>query len=342
MNHANATGQEDFRSRPTLSVVIPTYKRSDSLRRSLESLRMQTFSSFEILVVDNADDPVTRDLVVGFSAIAPVTTHYFPEPRLGLHNARHEGARRARGDILVFTDDDATFADVWLESLAQAFHVHPRMVAAGGPVRPVWEEPPPAWLLDLIGPSRNFGALSLMQGSGHFTLSAHGGFFGVNMAIRRDVLFEAGGFNPESFGDIWLGDGETGLNRKLWNKGLLIGSVPEAVVHHHIPPSRMTRTYLEKRMANEGASTEYAHFRGSQPTPGELLLRRGRIGLSVARAVLVTPLRRVVRNDRSYRLKLSLDLAYNRSRFSYLRRLRRDEELRACVARKNWLDPRRA
>ena len=37
----------------------------------------------------------------------------------------------------------------------------------------------------------------------HFRLGADGIFFGVNMAVRRDVLFAAGGFNPEIFGDRW-------------------------------------------------------------------------------------------------------------------------------------------
>ena len=50
-----------------------------------------------------------------------------------------------------------------------------------------------------------------------FRLDPNGVFFGVNMAIRRDVLLKLGGFNPDSFGDVWLGDGET--RTKLQNLG---------------------------------------------------------------------------------------------------------------------------
>jgi hypothetical protein len=105
------------------------------------------------------------------------------------------------------------------------------MMAAGGPVRPLWETDPPQWLLDYISESKIFGILSIMEPYTDFRLDPNGFFFGVNMAIRREVLFELGGFNPESFGDIWLGDGETGLNRKLQKRGLLIGYVPDAISH---------------------------------------------------------------------------------------------------------------
>jgi hypothetical protein len=259
------------------------------------------------------------------------------ERNLGLHNARHAGARAAQGEILVFTDDDATFDPQWLRAYTRAFADHPEMTAAGGPVRPVWEVPPPPWLVDLMGPSGNFGPLSLMHRDDEFSLNSHGVFFGVNMAIRRSVLFDVGGFNPESYGDTWLGDGETGLNRKLWSKGMQVGYVPEALVHHHIPSSRMSHGYLVRRMTNEGACTEYARFRGTAPTAGALALRKCRIALSVGRLLIMTPLRRPIRKDQSASLKLKLGMAYQRGRFQFLGRLSQDEELRTTVRREAWL-----
>jgi glycosyl transferase family 2 len=79
------------------------------------------------------------------------------------HNARHAGVWAAKGDILIFTDDDATFAQGWLRAYADAFDTHPEMVAAGGPVRPVWEDPAPTWLLQFMGDAKTFGTLSLME-----------------------------------------------------------------------------------------------------------------------------------------------------------------------------------
>ncbi len=131
------------------------------------------------------------------------------------------------------------------------------MAAAGGPVRPSWEKPREEWLERFMRGHKNFPIYSLMEPYEGFRLDAKGIFFGVNMAIRREVLFEAGGFNPEAFGDFWLGDGETGLNRKLWELAMFVGYVPGALVYHHIPSERMTVSYMRRRMANQGACDVY-------------------------------------------------------------------------------------
>jgi hypothetical protein len=104
------------------------------------------------------------------------------------------------------------------------------MAAAGSPIRPAWDTPPSRWLLDyiacedpLMGGPDAFSALSLLDRSENLLIEERGYFFGTNMAIRRDVLFEVGGFNPEAYGQTWLGDGETGLVFELWARGLQIG-----------------------------------------------------------------------------------------------------------------------
>ena len=320
-----------------ISVIIPTYNRPQTLLQVMHSLQKQTLPDFEILVVDNAADSAIERMVAEFNETAKVPVRYVAEPRLGLHNARHAAAHVANGDILVFTDDDATFDPGWLHAYATAFGEHPEMAAAGGPVRPVWESSPPQWLLDFMGDAKTFGVLSLMEPYKEFRLDAKGIFFGVNMAIRRDVLFEVGGFNPESFGDIWLGDGESGLNRKLWRQGMLIGYVPDALVYHHIPPSRMTAEYFCHRMANEGACTEYARFHENIPGPFGLSLRIARISLSLARQALITPARMIIRRDRFAMLRLRMRLAYDLSRIRYVLRLFHDQQLRELVTKENWL-----
>jgi glycosyltransferase involved in cell wall biosynthesis len=49
------------------------------------------------------------------------------EDRLGLHHARHAGARVAQGRVLVFTDDDATFDTSLLQAYSDSFEAHPEM-----------------------------------------------------------------------------------------------------------------------------------------------------------------------------------------------------------------------
>ncbi len=189
-----------------ISVIIPTYTRPQSLLQTLCSLQEQTLANFEIIVVDNAADSDVERMATEFNHAATVPVRYMPEPQLGAHNARHTGAHAAEGDILVFADDDETFAPEWLGAYARAFAEHPEMAAAGGPIRLVWEAPPPAWLLEFMGHARTFIILGLLDASDEFCLSPKGGFFSGNMAIRRDVFFQLGGFNPDQVGAFLLGE----------------------------------------------------------------------------------------------------------------------------------------
>jgi glycosyltransferase involved in cell wall biosynthesis len=244
-----------------LSVTVPTYRRIPTLLQALQSLQDQTAADFEILVADNAADAELEKKVAEFNQTARVKARYVPVPQLGLHHARHAGANAATGEILVFTDDDATFDPGWLQAYAEMYTAHPKMLAAGGPIRPVWETPPPQWLLDYIGEQKEFPILSLREPFTEFRLGSQEVFYGVNMSIRRDVLFALGGFNPELLGGKTIGDGESGLNRKLRERGDLIGYIPGALVHHHIPPQRMTVQYICKWAAHMGGSEMFDDWR---------------------------------------------------------------------------------
>lgn len=319
-----------------ITVVIPTYLRADSLLSALQSLQAQTLTEFEILVVDNAAEQVLAEQVTEFNRTARVPARYVPEPELGLHNARHRGVREAKHGLLVFTDDDATFAPSWLASYSRAFDEHGQMAAAGGPVRPAWQVPPPDWLLDFMGDAKSFGHLSLMEPYQEFRLDPKGYFWGVNMAIRRELLFEVGGFNPEAFGDTWLGDGESGLNHKLWDRGMLIGYVPGAVVYHQIPPQRMTLSYLRQRTANQGACDLYTYFHRREVNWPRLVRYMGAVGKKNIIYIIAALLVRGRTDIRSLRLQLLAEAAL--SQLKYAARLILDRKLRKLVAQDRWID----
>jgi glucosyl-dolichyl phosphate glucuronosyltransferase len=322
-----------------ISVIIPTYRRSRTLIQGLASLQAQTAEQLEIIVVDNAADPDTQRSVEEFNERAKFPARYVPERRIGVHNARHAGALAATGDLFCFTDDDATFDPGWVKAFADAFEAHPEMVAAGGPVRPFWEEAPPEWLLTLMKhyqrKYRAFWQLSFMERKPAFSLKTGDYFYSMNMAILPKALFELGGFNPEAFGDIWLGDGETGLGYKMAERGMLVGYVPQALVYHHIPPQRMTLQYLSLRMANEGACQAYTHLHRKMP---------GFVGLCLYAAWIVILnsecwLRAILRRGRPDlpSLQLLMDSARTRSQFRYVVRLMFDKRLRDLVRKNDWL-----
>src|ERR1051325_6665123 len=135
---------------PTISVIIPTYRRRLEIARALDSLLAQRWRDFEVIVVDNDGDRAVRELVHRARAAAGITIEYVAEQRLGAQHARHAGVRAAGADLLAFADDDETFAADWLGASAAAFAARPDMVAAGGPIRLVWDKEPPVWLARLV------------------------------------------------------------------------------------------------------------------------------------------------------------------------------------------------
>jgi glycosyltransferase involved in cell wall biosynthesis len=322
-----------------ISLIIPTYNRAGVLKRALDSAMNLSYSpdQYEIVVVDNGSTDGTPAVVRDAQKKYPNRSlSYVREERVGLHYARHAGVWAAKGDILVFTDDDATFAPGWLAAYAEAFDAHAEMVAAGGPVRPDWEAPPPKWLLEFMGDAKTFGMLSLMEPHNSFRLAPDGVFFGVNMAIRRNVLLKLGGFNPDSFGDSWLGDGETGLVYKIWRHKMPIGYVPEALVYHHIPAERMTVRYFCLRMANQGICDLYSELHQKLPGALTILIRITRLALRYA----LYGLMRLWVNERTDNnaLKIQLEAAKAQAQLKYMLKIATDKKFQGFVVKDDWLD----
>ncbi|MFZ4724787.1 MAG: glycosyltransferase family 2 protein, partial [Paludibacter sp.] len=86
------------------SIIIPTYNRSDVILRSLETWTKQTIavSDFEVIVVDNNSTDNSASLIKSFIVDYP-NFHYLLETKAGSTNARHAGAKIAKGEILIFS-----------------------------------------------------------------------------------------------------------------------------------------------------------------------------------------------------------------------------------------------
>lgn len=218
------------------------------MRRSLQTLQRQTLSRdrFEVVVVANActDDSVR---VANEFAAAGLNVQVVEEPRLGLHHARHAGARAASGAVLAYTDDDCLCAPQWLEALLQAFE-NENVGCAGGPIKPRFEDcMPPVWF------NRFPGILGALDHGDHTReLRYPEDLYGGNFAIRRDLLFSLGGFDPDAFGSEWSGAGETALLRKVYRAGKKVLYVADAVVEHVIPAARRSRSASAAGISSRG------------------------------------------------------------------------------------------
>ena len=92
-----------------ISIIICTYNRSESLKRTLQSLKEMSVSDdieWELLIVDNNSTDNTREAVNDFTKTSGLNCRYVFESKQGLSNARNRGVKEACGEIIAFTDDD--------------------------------------------------------------------------------------------------------------------------------------------------------------------------------------------------------------------------------------------
>lgn len=322
----------------SISVIIPTYKRPEStILRVLKSLQKQTLADFEIILVDNACNPKLKTKIQNFNKTARIPTIYIEEPNMGFHSALHNGAIKSSSPLLFFTNDDVTLNSRCLEVYVKAFNTYPDMTVCGGPIIPKWETPPSRWITNLIGESKVFPPYSLMKPHKKFKLSKDGFFFGTNMAMRKITLFSLGGFNPEMFGNIILGDGETGLTRKLWKKNLPIGYIPKAIVYHHIPKNRMTLEYLLHWHKNVGCCDMYTLFHERKIPKNWLELIPFIIPFIYINAKYWLGNLFFKGQKAPLGIRIKLQLARTKSQLEYTKRLMTDKTLQKLVSKKNWL-----
>ena len=239
-----------------ISVVICTYNRAHSLLRTLNSfdgLIIPDGLQWELLLVDNNSTDHTEAVVRKFIEGVQYPMRYLFEEKQGLSNARNRGIRDAEGEIIVFTDDDATVHKEWLANIDHAFKKHDP-VCVGGKIKAEWEGDPPSWLK---GNLLNILAITDL-GNSEMVLDVPR-IWGANLSIRADMFEKYGWFdtNLGNKGKKLYGGEETEMIEKMIKNGEKVVYSPDAIVHHHIPSSRMKKSYFRKWMFDKGELKAY-------------------------------------------------------------------------------------
>jgi glucosyl-dolichyl phosphate glucuronosyltransferase len=251
----------------TVVVCVYTEKRWDDIVAAVESVAAQDVAPVETLVVVD-HNPALLERVQAELADVRVLANAHVQ---GLSGARNTAIAEAKGDIVVFLDDDARARPGWLAALLAPYD-DATVQAVGGVAHPRWPTWPNGGRRPLVLPGAHptdgdaTGELDWIVGctyTGQPTAQAEvRNLMGCNMSFRREVFERIGGF-AEDLGRIGrnpLGCEETELcirARQAYQRAgepIRILFEPTAVVDHHVSPDRIEWAYLRRRSWAEGLS----------------------------------------------------------------------------------------
>ncbi len=220
---------------PTVSVIINTLNRGNSLKKVLESLQWQKYEgTFEVIVVNGPSTDNTEEII-------KIWTDRIRAAKCDTANlsaSRNIGIRLAKGEIVVFIDDDAYPEPEWLTQMIAPFSDR-SVGAVGGIVYDhtgfsfQYEYRTATRLLNCNWTTKNNAEQLCFPFSFEFPYPPGG-----NAAYRRTALIEVGGFDEEI---EYYGD-EVDLTVRLIDAGYLIKNIIGGYIHHKSAPSTIRNT----------------------------------------------------------------------------------------------------
>src|SRR5581483_956105 len=275
-----------------LDVIIPTFNRSDLLRKTLNSLLVADVPenlSVRVTVVDNNSNDNTSGVVDEYVNISPDLFQYVFEPKQGRSSALNAGIAATSGNLVGMIDDDEEVHTGWFARIYRAFS-EADLDFIGGPYLPNWGAPRPDWL-----PSNYLGVIGWVDGGDtpvEFNESYPGILMGGNAVIKRSVLETVGLYLTSisrTGGRLLAGEDED-MYKRLLAAGARGLYLPDLIIYHYIPPERLTKKYFRQWCFWRGVSrgvldriqpSDEAYLTGS---PRWLYGRAARGTLNIARA----------------------------------------------------------
>lgn len=212
-----------------VSVVVPTYNRPALIKKCLESLVQQDFNAndYEIIVVTDGPDKITSSTINTYVNNGNRLVYCYSLPvKKGPAAARNKGWRAAKGELILFTDDDCIPSSTWISGFWKAYEARQtNRIAFTGEIVVPHKKPP-------TDHERNIIALEKAD------------FVTANCAVSKAMLEHIGGFD-EAFEMAWREDSD--LEFKLLNAGINIPHIEQAVVKHPIRKASWGVSLKEQR-----------------------------------------------------------------------------------------------
>ncbi|WP_084568963.1 glycosyltransferase family 2 protein [Halostagnicola larsenii] len=219
-------------TRPTVSVIIPSYNRFRRTQRSVDSVAQQSYPNIELIVVDDGSD---RELEEVLSIPDDVFTQYYiirHEANRGANAARNTGVRSASGKYISFLDSDDEFHDGYLETVVNTFEsTSPDCAGVYTSYVMVYDQGDDS-ISEVIEGKTVIDDIIVRNKIGSFS----------SVTIRRDILIRLGlldeSLPSKQDYDIYL---------RILKEGYFLYGVSDPLVNHHIHENRISSDISAKK-----------------------------------------------------------------------------------------------
>lgn len=201
------------------SVIIPVYNRPNEVDELLNSLLKQTFSNFEVLIIEDGSEEKCEAIVEGYQSQLDIK--YFYKPNSGQGFSRNFGFEKALGDYFVVFDSDCLIPQDYFERVETHLNNEP-LDAFGGPDRAHSSFTP-------MQKAISYSMTSPFTTGGIRGNKAHTGVFhprSFNMGISKEVFEKTKGYKITRMGE------DIELSLRIIENGFKTGLIPEAFVYH--------------------------------------------------------------------------------------------------------------
>lgn len=242
-----------------LNVIVPTYNRSQSLKKTLLSLleaKLPPDLDIVVTVVNNNSSDDTQQILDEMQPkFVDRRLEQLFEKKQGQSFALNAGIRHAEGELLTTVDDDIQIENNWFIEIEKIFRTRwDEIDFAGGKILPIWED---EHIPDWIGPLkdgvigwREYGEEEWVYGRDTPMLT------GGHAVFKREV-FDQIGFFPEDVGPIgknFLSCGDDIIYDRLLSAEKRGIYFPDLVVFHFVPQYRVSKSYYRQWCFGAGMS----------------------------------------------------------------------------------------
>lgn len=242
-----------FTPAPRVSVIIPTYNRAGLLENSLAALSQQTYprNEFEVLVVADGCTDRTPEIVSSFEPHLQV--RLIQQDAQGPAASRNRGTAEARGDLLIFMDDDIEALPGFVEAHHSAHPANQHKVVIGY-LPPLLKEQKGYFKAELRRWWETiFNKMSEPGHRFHYTDLVSG-----NFSLNKNLLQQAGGFDP-----AYRCHEDFELGIRLLRAGAKFDFIPQAAGYHHEGSDlkRVLKRKFEEGIADVNIGQQYPELR---------------------------------------------------------------------------------